>query len=1032
MNTKAILLGILILCMGVYAYSADISGSCSGTSTQCEISLNNLELCNDSLNTETYNSYFNGEYASWFNVVPGKVTLQPQECVQLKVYTIANCYADPGMYYANLVVQNGETLSVQCSVDLTQGHYVDIEVEPTVQEATQCEEKIYDLTVSNNTTVPNQQIERIDLSIDGIPNEWYTLEEERILVERGNPEIVKLFVQAPCDADFGDYSFTAKATLPNPEFFDEADGEYILDQGQGIQIILGEEFDGSNAEACLEVPTSASFRLINNGKLSDNLKISLEGPSFATIDKTSASLDEGEEEVITINFNKTSEEIGEYDFTLKVESTLFEYATSKTFSLDLRDCYNLEVKKLKGEANVCVEDKPLYQFSLKNNHSRTVEVDASIEGVPSDLDAVSFSIEPGQTVELNTVIDVSELAKEARVSKNDLAVELIIDASGSMVEKIKGKNKMEVAKTSIINLVNNINEINLGLRVLGQGELCEDSTLLVPVEKLNISKITGEVASLKPMGKTPIAQALDASINDFPTGKQKAIILVSDGKETCGGNISETAKKLAQENIVVYSIGFDIDADGKEQLEEIASRTKGKYFEAKNPEELVEVLQKISQELDIVPSKEGKETFTLKLESEFFSFEKDYSIVVSDCYNATMVAPELNLCNGVEKSDVLTLVNLGSEAQEFTLDFTVDWIKAKNKVTVEANSEEVIPLVVLAPNTETDKYSIKAVSGTVELEQEKNINYLSNASCFGIDLIVLEGTLEAESCMGKKQSIVIENRGVVDQEVSLIVDQKYVELVDDKVLVKAGEKVVVDFFVSPPFDLPETTFIKISAVSDRGFKTSVQIKLVVTENQDSFGLGEVDVRINDLNIANIEGLEHDVELKFSLYNDSNRTLEVFNATTLDFNAVVQIEDRFISAKKTVEARILLDLPEDAREGEITVPIKLETDEGTYTRNIVFSYVPSEEEIVTGVEDQVSVGTGLFSLANLSTAILGGLIVIVLALILYSAYVATRTEEEPKKPSESEKETKAVKEKLAELKKKKTAKKKTVKKKTKKK
>ena len=202
MNTKAILLGILILCMGVYAYSADISGSCSGTSTQCEISLNNLELCNDSLNPETYNSYFNGEYASWFNVVPSKVTLQPQECVQLKVYTIANCYADPGMYYANLIVQNGETLSVQCSVDLTQGHYVDIKVEPAIQEATQCEEKVYDLTVSNNTVVPNQQIERIDLAISGIPTEWYTLEEERILVERGNPEIVKLFEYLDLDQEY--------------------------------------------------------------------------------------------------------------------------------------------------------------------------------------------------------------------------------------------------------------------------------------------------------------------------------------------------------------------------------------------------------------------------------------------------------------------------------------------------------------------------------------------------------------------------------------------------------------------------------------------------------------------------------------------------------------------------------------------------------------------------------------------------------------------------------------------------------------
>jgi len=1017
MNQKAILVGLLLIIFGVYAQSADISGSCGNSSLQCELSLNNMVLCNNSLRTETYNAYFNGQYADWFNVIPNQVTLQPDECAELKVYTVANCYADPGLYASQLIIQDGETLSVSCEIDLRQGHFIDIEVEPYSQTATQCEEKEYDLIVTNNTIVPNQQIERVDLSISGIPRDWYVLEEERILVEKGHPETVKLRVQAPCDADFGTYEFTARATLPNPNFYDTDTGEYILEQGQSIQVILESGFDARLHEACLEIPTEGKITLTNNGMLSDNLRINLEGPSFARLDTTMVSLSPGEEETITVDFRETTQVSGEYDFTLNVESTVFDYAITKTFSTNLQDCFNLEVIKLEGDSDVCVEDNPLYRFRVTNNKVMTVDLDIGIEGIEADLDKPRITVEPGESEEFEARLDVSDLAREARVSRTDLAVELIIDTSGSMVERINGDNKMEIAKESIINLVNNISEVDLGLRVFGQGELCEGSELLVPVRNLDIPTITDRVSDMEPRGKTPMTEALLASIDDFPEDKEKAVILVSDGKETCEGNISETARKLAAQRIAVYSVGFNIDAEGKEQLQEISSRTGGKYFDAKAPEELIEVLQKISQELDIVPSDEGKRTFTLKLDSDHFTFEKDYSLTIRDCFNATMVAPELNLCEGVTKNEVITLVNLGTETQEFNIAYDPLWIEGPSRVTIEPESEMVVAISAMPPEgTSVDSYTIRANSGTIELEQEKNINYLSSASCFGIDLIILEPELNSATCEGKRQTLFVENRGVVEQEVTLTADKPYVEIVESRITVQPGERKEVNFFVNPPFDLPETTFITIDAETDRGYRTSAQIKLIVHENQESFGLGEVDVRVRDLNIMTVEGLEHDVEVSFEIYNDSNRTLEVFNVESLDYNTVVQLGKRFIQAKDTVMARMLIDLPEGFSDRTITVPIRLETDEGTYTRNIVFSYVSGEELVEEEVEEPISIGTGLFSLATLSTALLGALIIIVIALVIYSAYRAVRKDEEGQvSESTEDEETKAVKAKLAEVK-----------------
>src|SRR3989344_133330 len=557
-----------------------------------------------------------------------------------------------------------------------------------------------------------------------------------------------------------------------------------------------------------------------------------------------------------------------------------------------------------------------------------------------------------------------------------------------MVEKIGENSKMDIAKGAIINLVNNISEIDLGLRVLGQGELCENSEQVYAVSKLNIAQLTDKVSQLSPMGKTPIAQALIASISDFNTTKEKVIVLVSDGKETCEGDINAAAREVAKNGIKVYTIGFDIDEEGKGELQEIANRTKGKYFDAQNSQELLNVLKTISQELDIVPADRGQKNFTIQLKSDHFSYEKDFSLTISDCYNAALVVPELNLCPGVTKGEIFTIVNLGSQPQEFDLSYSPNWINGQSSVRVAAGQSVTVPFSAATPKPAAENsFRLRAVSDTLEFEQSKSINYLSQASCFGIDIIVLEPTLDAKACEGVRQTLILENRGVTTQKVSIKADKPYVYMVQNSVDLEAGERQEVYFFVSPPFDLPQTTFITFSATTDNGFSTSAQVKLVVHGNEEDFGLGEVDLRIRDLNITTAD-INHDVQVKFNIYNDSNRTLEVFNVKVLDYNGVVQLSSRTIGARKSIMARALVDFAQTPT-GTVTVPISIETDEGTFTRNLTFNYATTTEA------PGVSIGTGLFGLAPFSTIILGALILIVIALIAFSTYKAVQKEEEQK-------------------------------------
>lgn len=990
MDWKILFAGALLLVFGIYAHSAELSGTCSNTAVQCELSINELKLCNDSDETEDYTTYLNGESAQWFNVIPNRLTLEPDECESLRVFTVANCYADPGTYSAQLVVQNRETVSAQCSLSIEQGHFVDVDIQPSAQTATQCEEKEYGIVVTNRTIVPSQNSERVDLEVTGLPKEWYSLDEQRIVVSKDNPETVGLKVRAPCDADFGNYDFKVKAVLPNPNFFDEDSATFTISQGQEAHMELGSGFEGASYDACVEAATEGKVTVTNSGKLADTYRLSLEGARFARLDREQLSLGPGESAELTVRFSETNQEQGEYDFALKLQSTLYDYSLERQFRATLQDCYNIEVEKLEGEAKACAEDKPTYTFSLKNSQTKDVELKASIEGIGAELNNAEMTISPGKTKQVSARLDLAGLAKEAKVSKKDIEIELLIDTSGSMTERVEGKTKMDVAKAAITRLVNNISQIDMGVRVFGQGELCENSEQLIPVSGLDIAAITQKAGTLAPKGKTPMVEALRASINDFKSGNRKAIILVSDGKETCSGNVGLAARELASKGIKVYAVGFDIDEEGRSQLEEIAKRTNGKYFDAKNAQELSAVLKEISQELDIIPAGKGRKTFTLKLESEHFTFEKDFSLEISDCYSAAFVVPELNVCSGVTKNETFTIANLGSEAQEFTMQYSPAWVKGPATVTVEGGKEKSVQFTATPPiEQDAEKFSVKAVSPRLEFSQEKGINYLPNASCFAVDIILLSPELDAATCQGQKQTLVIENRGVTAQNITLSADKDYVHIVDSVINVEPGERQEVPFFVSPPFDLPKTTFITITAETENGFATEAKIKLIVEGNEESFGLGEVDVRIRDINMTKPKDLNYDVEVQFSIYNDSNRTLEIFNVKTLDSNAIVQVEKRLVQPKQSTKARLLVDLPEKLSAETVTVPVSLETDEGTYTRNITFTYKAEEKKATA---PPVSVGTGLFGLANLSTAILGVLILIVIALIAYSSYKAVHKEE----------------------------------------
>lgn len=189
---------------------------------------------------------------------------------------------------------------------------------------------------------------------------------------------------------------------------------------------------------------------------------------------------------------------------------------------------------------------------------------------------------------VGVLLPAASLAQSCNTA--DRAIALILDTSGSMNAKLpNGETRIAVARRAVKGVASLVPaQARLGLRLYGaqspsSQKNCQDTHLGVPFGPAGTlgEVITKVVDDAKAQGYTPIAYSLAQAANDFPAdAKERVIVLVSDGKETCQGDPAVTAKVLAAKGITVHTVGFIVDTAARGQLQAIARATGGSYFDA--------------------------------------------------------------------------------------------------------------------------------------------------------------------------------------------------------------------------------------------------------------------------------------------------------------------------------------------------------------------------------------------------------------------------------------------------------------------
>lgn len=192
---------------------------------------------------------------------------------------------------------------------------------------------------------------------------------------------------------------------------------------------------------------------------------------------------------------------------------------------------------------------------------------------------------------------------------------LVFDASGSMAEM--GYNAISSprifdARDAMRRALPEITPFrNLGLVIYGPGQAgpCGNIDLRFPPSPNAASQIIDAIDGVQPDGSTPLTRAVRnaAEVLRYKEGPA-TIVVVTDGRETCGGAPCALAEELANlpHKITVHVIGFKVrgrffewrssdtvkDGDAITVASCLPEQTGGKYVSTENLEELVQALQK--------------------------------------------------------------------------------------------------------------------------------------------------------------------------------------------------------------------------------------------------------------------------------------------------------------------------------------------------------------------------------------------------------------------------------------------------------
>lgn len=294
----------------------------------------------------------------------------------------------------------------------------------------------------------------------------------------------------------------------------------------------------------------------------------------------------------------------------------------------------------------------------------------------------------------------------------------VLDGSGSMLDPWNGEERFDISKKLLLNMIDSLYKadarVEVGVRVFGHqsprsAKDCEDTKLVVPFGHQSADAVKGKLNALTPQGWTPIAFSMFRAAEDFPVepGVQNAIVLITDGLETCNGDICAAGQLLINKKISVrpFIIGLGLGKDKQDYFECL-----GEYYDASSAVEFKKIL-----DLVVARSLNNTTTQIELLDHNKKPTQTNVPISLYDAHSGVLLYNFVHALSAAGRPDTLWLDPTG-----------------KYNITVHTFPPVTVNNVALEPGIH-NTVRIPCASGTIKLTDNIPNSPLSSVQCLVLD-----------------------------------------------------------------------------------------------------------------------------------------------------------------------------------------------------------------------------------------------------------------------------------------------------------
>jgi len=186
--------------------------------------------------------------------------------------------------------------------------------------------------------------------------------------------------------------------------------------------------------------------------------------------------------------------------------------------------------------------------------------------------------------------DTEQKVLDFHVENRPIKMAILIDTSGSMVDKIKEVHEAAGA------FVENLREIDQALVID-----FDENVFLIQKLTTDVDALQEAIKSTEPLGGTSLYDAIHAAYRKIGTFEgRKVIVVLSDGEDTLSQFSFDRVLREARTNsTMIYTIGLGIEggAPRRDVLRDFSSSTGGQFYYIKKKGTLGAAYERIAEEL---------------------------------------------------------------------------------------------------------------------------------------------------------------------------------------------------------------------------------------------------------------------------------------------------------------------------------------------------------------------------------------------------------------------------------------------------